>query len=52
MIIDKIRNYATTGRAKSFKKSFKCDRGGIIGSLSNGEGDVNKSGIKEIGLDW
>ena len=33
-------------------KNRLCDRGGIIGSLSNGEGDVNKNGIKEIGLDW
>ena len=34
------------------QQSHLCDRGGIIGSLSKGEGDVNKNCIKEIGLDW
>ena len=37
---------------QSHLKNCSCDWGGIIGSLSNDDGDINKNGIKEIYLDW
>ena len=37
---------------QSHLKNRLCHQGGIIGSLSNGDGDVNKNDKKEICLDW